>query len=74
MQTNPHELINDSYPIAARCISSLVEITKSNPNLIQEIIELSIVIGINAAMSRIEWDRKRDIVELIKEDLTGPRW
>ena len=74
MQTNPHELINDSYPIAARCISSLVEIAKSNPNLIQETIELAIVIGINAAMSRIEWDKKRDIAEIIKKDLLGPRW
>lgn len=72
-QITPHTLIEDSYPIAQRCISSLVEIAKANSNLIQEVIELSIVIGINAAMSRIDWDKKMEIAETIKKEIL-PRW
>lgn len=59
----PHELLHDSYPIAARTISSLAEIVKTNPYLVEQVIELAIVIGINSAHARIEWDKKRDILE-----------
>lgn len=59
----PLKLIEDSYPIAARCISSLVEIAKTNPGLVKEVIELAIVIGINSAHSRIEWDKQREVIK-----------
>lgn len=71
----PHELIQDAYPIAAHCISALVEIARVNPNLLQEVIELAIVIGINSAHHRIEWDKKRDTVISLHEALGDrPNW
>lgn len=70
----PHELIQDSYPIAARSISSLVEIAKVNPNLLQEVIELAIVIGINSAMSRINWESKIDGINKIRDSGLFPKW
>lgn len=70
----PHELIKDCYPIAAQCISSLIEIAKVNPNLLQEVIELAIVIGINQAHHRIEWDKKRETILNGSWITESPKW
>ena len=61
-ELTPHELIRDSYPLAARSISPLVELAKVNPSFIEEIIELAIVIGINSAHARIERDKLHEAV------------
>jgi hypothetical protein len=69
----PLELIKDSYPTAARSISSLVELATVNRHLIEEIIALAMLIGINSAHKRIEWDRKYDF---LKDGIMskGPLW
>lgn len=65
------DLLKNSYPYAAQTVSPLVNLVKVNPNLTEEIIELAIVIGINAAHWRIETDKKQ--TELIKE-ITRKDW
>lgn len=70
----PHELLKSTYPIAARCVSSLVELCKVNPSVVEEVIELAIMIGINAAHNRLETDKHNEVVTTIREKLTMPDW
>ena len=75
MELTPHELINECYPIACACVGPLKEIVKVNPELAEEVIELAIVIGINQAMKRIDWDNKKIILEKINVDIKNrPAW
>lgn len=68
MELTPHELIQDCYPVARACISPLKEIVKVNPELAEEVIELAIVIGINSAWKRADWDVKRNFIAGIKSE------
>lgn len=74
-ELTPHELITQTYPIAARCVSSLIELIKVNPSLTTEVIELAIVIGINAAHQRLETDKRFEVITTIKEKMyPSPQW
>ena len=74
-ELTPHELIQDCYPIARACISPLVEIAKVNKELLEEVIELAIIIGINSAHNRIEWDKRREVITKVQESIgLSPKW
>jgi hypothetical protein len=70
----PRELISESYPSAAQSISSLVTIVQTNPGLAREVIELAIMVGINAAMVRIDWDARKLVLDKIKSETTLSGW
>ena len=69
----PHQLIEEIFPVAKATISPLVEIIRVNPNLATEVIELAIMIGINQAMARIQWDKVDKTLNEIKNS-QFPRW
>jgi hypothetical protein len=70
----PHELIYNKYPLAARSISSLSDLAKINPHLIEQILELAIVIGIHSCLQRIELDKSKELINFKFPREFGPSW
>lgn len=70
---DPHVVLEQVYPVAKACVSPLVSIVQANPGLAAEVIELALMIGINQAMARIQWDKIDEAISKIKPSMY-PRW
>lgn len=66
---DPRELIKQRYYPLEGAIAPLAELIRINPQLIEEIISLAMVMGIHTGQQRVQADRRAEVFGLVKEDL-----